>query len=137
MPKSAILLHFSHLSSNSLLHYFPTFSPEYNSDIPQKISLKNYKKNYLKKSYLQQIGTKFKSIFGEAFYRLVVIDIYPSQKSLIVRSAILLDPNEENFRFATNMWFSNKGYVTLGKYPVMPDNIYLIGKYFLYKQCII
>ena len=90
----------------------------------------------IRNSIFQQIGTKFKSIFGEAFYRLVVIDIYPSRKSLIVRSAILLDPNEENFRFATNMWFSNKGYVTLGKYPVMPDNIYLIGKYLLKKDVV-
>ena len=118
----------------NLCNHFPTFSPCIYAT-PQVINFQTLIS--IRNSIFQQIGTKFKSIFGEAFYRLVVIDIYPSRKSLIVRSAILLDPNEENFRFATNMWFSNKGYVTLGKYPVMPDNIYLIGKYFFKKKDVV
>ena len=75
-----------------------------------------------------QIGGKFKSLFGEAFYRMVVIDFYPSLRSLIVRSAILIDPDPENLYHATNVWFSIYGYINLGTFPLMPINIYLIGK---------
>ena len=72
------------------------------------------------------IGTRFKRIFGEAYYRLVVMDLYPSYKSMIVRSAILLDPSIDNIYHATNIWFSTAGFVTLGRFPLLPDNIYLI-----------
>ena len=90
-----------------------------------------YSLNYsLKMFFLSffQIGGKFKSLFGEAFYRMVVIDFYPSLRSLIVRSAILIDPDPENLYHATNIWFSIYGYINLGTFPLMPINIYLIGK---------
>ena len=73
-----------------------------------------------------QIGTRFKRIFGEAYYRMVVMDLYPSLKSMIVRSAILLDPSIDNIYHATNIWFSSAGYVTLGRFTLLPDNVYLI-----------
>ena len=76
-----------------------------------------------------QIGGKFKSLFGEAFYRMVVIEFYPSLRSIIVRSAILIDPDPENLYHATNIWFSIYGYINLGTFPLMPINIYLIGEY--------
>ena len=76
-----------------------------------------------------QIGGKFKSLFGEAFYRMVVIEFYPSLRSLIVRSAILIDPDPENLYHATNIWFSIYGYINLGTFPLMPINIYLIGEH--------
>jgi hypothetical protein len=46
---------------------------------------------------------------------------------MIVRCSVLLDPNDDNYYHATNIWFSVHGYVTLGKFPIMPDNVYIIG----------
>lgn len=74
------------------------------------------------------MASKFKTIFGEAFYRAVVMDFYPSSGSIIARISVLLDPNADNYYHATNLWFSRNGYITLGKFPLMPDNVYVIGK---------
>ena len=80
------------------------------------------------KFFCLQIGTRFKRIFGESYYRIVVTDFYPSPKSMIVRCSILLEPNVENYYHATNIWFSPLGYVKLGPFPLLPDNVFLIGE---------
>ena len=61
---------------------------------------------------------------------MVIMDFYPSYKSVIVRCAMLLDPHTDNYYHATNAWFSPHGYVDLGPFPVLPDNVFLIGKTF-------
>jgi hypothetical protein len=39
-----------------------------------------------------------------------------------------LYPSDDNYYFAHRTWFDLKGYVMLGKYPILPDNVYLSGK---------
>ena len=45
------------------------------------------------------------------------------------RVPLQLDPSNDNYYFAHRTWFDLKGYVMLGKYPVMPDNVYLSGEF--------
>ena len=75
-----------------------------------------------------QIGTRFRNRFGEHFYRMVVIGFYPSLQTLILRFAVLLDPDRDNDYYTTTIWYSIDGYVYLGKFPVLPGNVHITGK---------
>jgi hypothetical protein len=37
-----------------------------------------------------QIGTRFENTFGDSYYRVVVEGFYPSRRTLIVRTAVLV-----------------------------------------------
>ena len=47
---------------------------------------------------LNMMRTFFRRKFGELFYRLVVIDLKPHHKGLIVEMGLLLDPNIDNLK---------------------------------------
>ena len=47
---------------------------------------------------LNMMRTFFRRKFGELFYRLVVIDLKPHSKGLIVEMGLLLDPNIDNLK---------------------------------------
>ena len=47
---------------------------------------------------LNMMRTFFRRKFGELFYRLVVIDLKPHPKGLIVEMGLLLDPNFDNLK---------------------------------------
>ena len=74
------------------------------------------------------IGTRFKNRFGEHFYRMVVDGFFPSIQTLLVRVFVLLDPYEGNLRSAQNIWYSVDGFVHLGKFPLLPDNVRVTGE---------
>ena len=44
------------------------------------------------------VVTLIRGKFGEQFYRLVVIDLKPHSKGLIVELGLLLDPNTDNLK---------------------------------------
>ncbi|TRY68729.1 hypothetical protein TCAL_10746, partial [Tigriopus californicus] len=71
----------------------------------------------------QMLGTRFKNVFGEHFFRMTIVGFYPSLQSTVIRAYVLLDPDPENIYYASIAWYDIKGYVYLGKFPLLPQNI--------------
>ena len=59
---------------------------------------------------------------------MAMLEFIPSQRSTIARMAVMLDPDKENYYYAYSAWFTLEGYLHLGKFPLLPDNVVIIGK---------
>jgi len=75
--------------------------------------------------FLHLIQPKFRSIFGEHYYRTVISSMYctSSDDSMVVQAYVLLDPSKENLYFSSTPWFSNEGWVKFGRWLLFPSNI--------------
>nr|XP_040573163.1 uncharacterized protein LOC121122241 [Lepeophtheirus salmonis] len=102
---------------------------EYGMDDPKSIKRKN-----MTDQMIHLIGTRFENTFGEFYYRIVIMDFIPSKNSMIVRSAVLLDPHHDNLYHASNIWQSLVGFIKLGPFPLLPENIHIMNTFMVQKE---
>lgn len=72
---------------------------------------------------LHLIQPRFKSIFGEHYYRTVISDFQKTPDSMIVHAYVLLDPDKDNLYHSYTVWFSSEGYVHFGRWILFPSNV--------------
>jgi len=72
---------------------------------------------------LHLIQPRFKTIFGEHYFRTVIADFQKTPDSMVIHAYILLDPDKDNLYHSYTVWFSPEGHVKFGRWILFPSNI--------------